>query len=465
MTSLAIYTIGTVLITVWAFGKSKSIAYKFVWAVYAVIAVSSLACVVFQDQLLGHGGSLDFWYDLRNTTLWGYLLLLICCCIAFRPFSLFDKDECLKNFCKSERAKHLCSLFAWVFIIMTAVFIALSLSSINTALHASDYGSLRSDLYDNSENESNLVIATNPIANICFKLCLQFKYLSIFVVCAMLKENHKKSLALVLLCATFFDYYIYTTANASRGGLLIFCFCSLIIVLGFYRYFSSSMRRLLRVFTVIAGGIVISYVAAVTVSRFADDGGGGNAIVRNIAFYLGHAPIEFSRITGSLNEFANGDVILGRLSNHYFGTPYSWDSLSRQIGYPQIGPLFVTYLGFIYCDIGPIGCILFFLIWSQVMNTMMKYGANRPSTIFFFMYYMHYFVTGAFVVGRLEYASLITSLVIWLGIRLLEECEDFYSARRVHRARRVLGYDARGRIINNSSRAYLNEVQDKNVWN
>lgn len=427
---IAIYAVVIVFIMASAVIRTNSLAYKVVWIVYAVIATASLACVVFQDQLLGHGGALDYWYNLSHTTLWGYLLLAACCFIAFQPFKAFGANDALASFATSVRDKKLMAIYAYILIAFSIVFICLSAGSISSALHTSDYGALRSDLFGNSENESSLVIATNPLANICFKLCLQFKYLSVFVVCGMLKSNYKKGLAVGLLAFTFFDYYIYTAANASRGGLLIFCLCTLVVIGTFFKYFSPSLKHALRISILVVSVAVFSYIAAVTISRFADDGGGGNAVVRNIAFYLGHAPIEFSRITGSLDHFANGDVILGRLANHYFGSFYSWDILALRIGYPQIGPLFVTYLGFIYCDLGPIGCLIFFSICSFLMNYLIRKCPNRPSTIFIFMYYMHYFITGAFVVGRLEYASLITSLVIWAALRVLEAVEIYYQDRK-----------------------------------
>ena len=43
------------------------------------------------------------------------------------------------------------------------------------------------------------------------------------------------------------------------------------------------------------------------------------------------------------------------------------------------------------------------------------------STIFIFMYYLSFYVTGNFAVGRLEYVGMITAHIIALFIRLVED--------------------------------------------
>ena len=77
------------------------------------------------------------------------------------------------------------------------------------------------------------------------------------------------------------------------------------------------------------------------------------------------------------------------------------------IGYPDIGPVFITYLGYIYTDFGIVSCL--------------KKKKLRMSTIFIFMYYLSFYVTGNFAVGRLEYVGMITAHIIALFIRLVED--------------------------------------------
>lgn len=57
-------------------------------------------------------------------------------------------------------------------------------------------------LYGNSVNESSLVITNNFIANVAYKLCTQFKFMSIFIALTMMKERNHTGLAISLVGTT-----------------------------------------------------------------------------------------------------------------------------------------------------------------------------------------------------------------------------------------------------------------------
>ena len=245
--------------------------------------------------------------------------------------------------------------------------------------------------------------------------------MSIFIALTMMKERNHTGLAISLVGTTFIVYYIYASANAARGGLLIFVFCVFLIVLSFYKYMSSGTKRKLVIICSVGAAVVISFFLAVTASRVATDTGGGNLLLSNVSFYLGHGPIEFSKITGSLKDFAYGRTIIGRILEHYIGINYSWENIQSMIGYPDIGPVFITYLGYIYTDFGIVSCLAFTSLWSYFMCSLLKKKKLRMSTIFIFMYYLSFYVTGNFAVGRLEYVGMITAHIIALFIRLVED--------------------------------------------
>lgn len=421
---LWLYTLLTVLTCVMSFVKRNSLIYRLIWLEYSVIAVCTLLCVLFQTELLGHAGLLDYWYSLDRTTLQGYLLLFACTWLALRPLASFGSGRELVTFGKSETEKQLFLAFTIIYLLAAVAFVALSMSSVKAALSTSDYGSLRSDLYSGTDNESSLVLATNPIASLAFKFCNLFKYIGIVIAFGMMKEKFHPVLAIGLIFTIFGIYYIYASANAARGGLMVFCFCAVILASLLYGFLSPGYRKRIMVGACALGGLVFSIVAAITISRFADDGGGGNAIVRNVMFYLGHAPIEFSTITGSVSKYGGGEVILGRLFAHWFGAPYSWEAVSLRIGFPQFGPLFITYLGYLFSDFGYIGCLLFATIWAAFLSALLKNSPCRLSTLVLLGYYISFYVTGAFTLGRLEFASLVTFHAIWLFLRFWEEVLD-----------------------------------------
>lgn len=418
---LVLYAIAMTAIAIRVVRKKNNFIYCCMWIAYAVCAVFSLLCKLFQPVLVGTGIMHYKWYDLSDTTFHGYVLIIVCCLIAFRPFKLFDHKGSLEEIGRSKGIKQFYTLFSYAYILWAVIFIVLSLNTVFGLLRISDFGLVRTTLFGNAENESEFVMTTNFVANICYKLCLQFKLLNVLIALSMIKEKFKTGLAVFSMLCTFLIYYLYATGNAARGGLLIFTFCCILIGVMLFKYMQKSSRRKVFIFASIAIVVVISFFITVTVSRFSSGYTGANLILSNISFYLGHAPIEFSKITGSLDHFAYGKTILGRLANHYFGTPYSWSQVSSQIGYPDIGAVFVTYLGYMYTDFGSIGCIIFVSLWSWFMCGLIKRSPNRISTMFLFLYYLQYYVTGLFAVGRLEYAAMITAHIIFFVIRLAED--------------------------------------------
>lgn len=371
------------------------------------------------------------WYDLSDTTLFGYILIVICTYIAFIPFKKFDSKNALQYFGKAKYSRQIMYLFSYSYIICALLFLLIAFKDIIQIMNISDFGTLRSTLYGNTENESTLVITNNAIAMLGLKICLQFKLLSVFISFAMLKEGRRKGLAIILFILTFVIYLINSTANASRGGLAMFVFCIIVILTFFQKYLTEKMERRIKLISLVFIGITVAFFLAVSVSRFANNSSSDNPILTNIIFYLGHGPIEFSKVTGSLTDFAYGGTILGRLSNHYFGTEYSWSLVQSKIGYPNIGPVFTTYLGYLYTDFGAIGCLLFVSIWSYFMVNVLKKRPNNLSTIFIFLYYVSYYVSGAFAVGRLEYAAMITAFAGYFILRIIERARKRRGTRLV----------------------------------
>lgn len=419
---LWVYTILVVSTTITAFVKSGSFIFKMLWLLYSVIAVSCILCSIFQTQILGNSPSLDYWYDLSDTTLQGYLLLFACTFIALLPFSLLGQRDWLRGFGNQKGVLSTFAVYATLYILMVVIFVALSPSTVLNALNNTDYGSLRSELYSNAGNESTLVLTTNPIASICFRVCNIFKLASVAVAFTFYKENRHEFLGTVLLLSTFGLYYIYASANVARGGFLIYFVCAILVASLFWPYLGAVIKRRLFACLVIMAVLVGTFFMTVTISRFANDGGGGNPVLRNIMFYLGHGPIEFSRITGSLIGHSEGQLILGRLFSQWFGIPYSAYSIELSIGYPQIGPLFITFLGFVFCDFGYLGSISIFTLWALLMRWILSNSKpSRFSTLFILFYYLSFFVTGAFTIGLLEIASVVTYHVIWLLLRIFED--------------------------------------------
>lgn len=434
---LIAYAVIMCTLAISAFRRKENKVYFFMMSSYAFSAVITAVCKVFQEVLLARNSAVAFWYDISDTTWWGYATLIVCTIIALRPLKYFDVNNHLKVFGEKREERNFFIIFAIIYIAIAFLFLITGIPEIIRVLSVSDYGTLRNSLYSGAENEAVGALSLNFFSDACLKLCLEFKILAVFVYSCMLKEKKNKLLAIILLGVSFLLYFIMCSAQAARGGMIQYLFCVFLIVVSFYQYMSPNTKRKVRVFAMILGGVVLAFFVAVTTSRLiADNNTRENAFLGNILFYLGHAPLEFSRITGALDKFAYGQTIWGRLVSHYFGIPYSWENIAAQIGYPNIGALFVTYLGFFYTDFGVVGCILFTYLYSYAMIVLLKKRPNKISTLYFFSYYLSFYVKGIFVVGRLEYASLVTTTIIYFIMRIIERSPEL---RRLFTARLVIG--------------------------
>lgn len=420
MLYLIIYALVVCFITVRAYVKKENMIFRALWTMFAVSAVFCVICKVDQGTFVGHSASHDYWYDLSDTTWWGYALIIICNIVAFKPIKEFNKNDELYDFGSNIRMRRFFVEFCYIYILLSVFYLLTSISTVRGIFEISDYGSLRSSLFSNAENEGGATMANNFISNVAYKLCLRFRFISVFIAFAMIKERIKVPLACLLIGDTFFMYFLSCVATAARGGLLIFVFISGIIGLIFYPYMSKSNKRKVFIGGMVILGVVFSFFMAVTISRLSTDTGGGNPLLRNIFFYLGHAPIEFSKITGSLNDFAWGRTIWGRLASHFLGTSYSWMAISNDVGFPNIDALFVTYLGYMYTDFGPFGCLAFVSLWGVFTYDILKKRPNKISTIFFFLYYLSFYVTGNFTVGRAEFIAVVTTFILYFMIRFIE---------------------------------------------
>lgn len=423
---LIIYSLLMWIITIHSIKKKYNKTYCAMWMAYAISSVFCLISKVFQEQIHGRGIMLSIWYDLSDTTLWGYLLIIVCCAIAFKPIRLFDPAagdniETENSYRVDKVRKLLCELYSYAYIALFVVFFIICFRTVINVLNISDFASQRTSLYGNSENETVATITDNIIGNVCFRLCVKFRVFSVFVAFAMLKDRYKKSLAILLLIVTSVLYYIYSSWNAARGGLFLYFIC--IVMIGFYyiRYLTISTKLKIFLFSVIGGIILASFFITVTISRFSITSNAGGSIFSNFVFYLGHGPIQFSKITGSLTGFAWGKTIIGRLISNYFGTSYSWESIQASIGYPPIGSVFVTYLGYLYTDFGVVSCLLFTWGFSALMTRVIKKHPRRLSTYYLLGYYINFYVLGVFVVGRLEYVAVISTLIFYIIFRLIED--------------------------------------------
>lgn len=422
---LVIYAVVMCFMAVRTFIKKYNPIYRSLWTLYALSAVFCVICKVNQRTLVGSGIMQTLWYDLSDTTLKAYILLIICSIIAFEPLREFDHANQLAEFGRDKKMKNFFTVYSIIYLSFAVIFIFTSLGNILGAMSTSDYGELRSSLA-NGENEMSAELASNAIANMCYKLCFHFRYLSVFIAFGSLKEKTNKFLSALVLVVTFFIVYITNAVIAGRGSFMIFAFATFLIGLCFYKYLSKSARRKLVIGGVIAAVPVLGYFVTVSMSRVEAVGIGNAAslLYGNMAFYMGHGPIEFSKITGSLTDFAYGETIIGRMISHYFGTNYSWETIANQIGYPNIGPVYNTYLGYLYTDFGSIGCILFTSVWSYFIYRVVKKRPKNISTFFLLTYYLHFYATGNFVIGRLEYVRVVTTIIIYLIIRLVERSPE-----------------------------------------
>ncbi|MDC0371987.1 hypothetical protein OAM48_05240, partial [Flavobacteriaceae bacterium] len=146
------------------------------------------------------------------------------------------------------------------------------------------------------------------------------------------------------------------------------------------------------------------YVTAVTVSRFGTDN------QSSLLYYISHSFMTFNYgVFDTIVNFADGKYFF----NFFFDNP--------EINYRYLGThfetKFMTFIGTLYIDFGPIGTFLISLI-APTFFILKKQKLIYFSDLYLHIVYFNYLVSGVFVIGSGNVLSWIIALLILFTLKI-----------------------------------------------
>lgn len=147
---------------------------------------------------------------------------------------------------------------------------------------------------------------------------------------------------------------------------------------------------------------------AVTISRFGDNlSTGYDSSESSLLSYLGQSMLYFNYgVMDSTTEYAWG------------GYMFDKSDAVNQIRGSHFGYSFITFIGTLYIDYGPLGTFLLAIAASNLMKRMIKTRRYGIPELFLTLYYLMYLFNGVFVNGLGYGYQWLETIIIYLLLKL-----------------------------------------------
>ena len=297
------------------------------------------------------------------------------------------------------------------FYILLAIFdCATSFAHTEELIQSGMWNELRDQTYTDAES---VVLYDNQYQRIAKNLLGYLKPLILPLTFFQLtKPKVNKILLVSLFMSIVAPSFIAAAADASRG-MIVNVIVQLIISYLLFRPFIPENRKKY----VYYGGIVMcvlfaSYLITVTISRFGEEDASDS-----LYFYVGHSMLAFNDgVFGEMNYYAWGRKFFDFFID-FFGGDSSFNA--TKAGCTCAGT-FVTFIGSLYMDFGPIGTIIVGLIAAKLM---MPFFAKRNlllSDTVIIIFYSSTIANGIFVSPRGRALSWAMMLLIYFITKKIE---------------------------------------------
>ena len=263
-----------------------------------------------------------------------------------------------------------------------------------------------------SSNYNNTVIGEGVVftySNIFQWLATQISgytgILAILLAFLLLRTKKKKLFLLsvatiVLYIISFFFSAVY---SSSRG--MIFQLAMKLIVLWLFacRQIGKKTNLVIIIIFGAMGVVALSYVIAVTVSRFSSA-----SSLASIIEYLGESPMRFNNGLGKIDHLTWGGYTIGGL----FGKA----DMSQAVQAWNNG--FYTFVGWLYVDWGPVGVVLIGVGMCLLFVNRIRKKVYRISDLLLIFYYYDFLIIGSLVIGPNQILNILMMIVLYILTRV-----------------------------------------------
>ena len=386
-----VYFIGLALLAVISFARKWNSLGRILVLIYAVLAL--LALFVPQSGSLLYVARLD-------ETLVTYpivIFLLVAYFVFFRPFLQKNKNFSVKSL--NYRLSGNYKKFAYIYIAFGLLYIVIYASDVINLLRGGDWAANRLLMLEDE--------AVYPDSNIIEKFAIlfvnYFQLLALIVGFLLLREKKYRNTGIILIVVASLSEFCNDIYVSSRGMIAQFALLLMALYFFFYPDVERRSKHFINFMIVILLLTVGPYLAAVTISRFA------NQVGNSLVYYFGQPVYAFSLEVSKVTEYMYGRFAFGPL----FGDPKYLDV------YGSWDHLFYTFVGWLYVDWGYVGVILIGILCSIVGTRIIRKKKLLMCDIYLLLAYYRILVQGAFTIGRTRCYELIITLVIYAVLRFV----------------------------------------------
>lgn len=158
---------------------------------------------------------------------------------------------------------------------------------------------------------------------------------------------------------------------AGRAALIYWIFDFFLLFGYFYQYLSPRLKKGISIVSIAIGGIIITQLLIITISRFGEDSGRGGKVDPLISLYA-YAGQHVNNFCAVISEGGDAPLQLGRvlpltnkIMNHQdFDLIQHYENIHASVNI--IVNVFDTFGGEVFLDLGWFGYIVFFFVWLFV---------------------------------------------------------------------------------------------------
>jgi oligosaccharide repeat unit polymerase len=337
-------------------------------------------------------------------TFWPYFYLFLMILIFFRPFFINHQKIYDLFIIKNEKILY---VFSLIFCGSAAISIIYQLPKVLENIESGDWLLIRDTLYYDDEFKlyDNQIERFAKVFIQYFRLPATIAYF--YYLSGAKKRNYRFRFFLGL--AIFLPSIFTSIETAARGSLLAFLIDMLIGFFIFKKIMSHKLKKRIYFSGAIVLIIIISFSMAVTISRFGEINQSSS-----VFYYFSHSFMSFNYgVADSIHSFANGK---------YFFNNFFENKIINHSSYGiHSGTSFITFVGTLYIDFGPIGTFFIALIVPFLISLKFKYKTKIDFTdLYLYSFYLSYLFNGVFVVGRGNSLDWIIAILFIIILKIFK---------------------------------------------
>lgn len=364
---------------------------------FSLYALSAVACV----YSAACGLLPSFW----NYSLLGFIYLFISIYIICKP-TLWSKA----GYIYSKLSVSLNSKAFKILEYLSILYVLFSIISIYYS--ASDFlagmgGDVWLDVYQDSEKYEE--VYKNPIDGLAKRYTDYFRpVILLYCFFYVTRPDAKFIRFFIMLAATIFCALAISMKTASRGNIVNVIFLVMICYLIFRKEIPRKLDKIIKIIGLSGFAVMVIFLIAVTSSRFAD------GAIDSVIYYMGHSMTAFNHgIFAEMEGYSQGTYIF-----NYFTEMLGIDYIPRR-GVKLYDYEFVTIVGVLYEDFGPIFSLVFICLLSSSISRLISKRKIDFADAFLYVFYLSRVAYGITTISSNEGFLWFVTILIYVFLKFI----------------------------------------------